>query len=112
MGDIASIDRMESNRIRHTVSTFGLPIHPHMVSSCANMYTYIHLNPTHTLLVLFLIVFKIQSTLYHVHTYTDIYDTSAMLTIHMWQVATIEEVIILGTGRSFYCLNNGNKPVI
>lgn len=35
-----------------------------------------------------------------------------MLTIYMWQVATIEEVTILGSGRSFCCLNKGNKPVI
>lgn len=35
-----------------------------------------------------------------------------MLTIHMWQVTTIEKVTILGSGRSFYCLNKGNKPVI
>lgn len=35
-----------------------------------------------------------------------------MLTIHIWQVATIVEVTILDSGRSFYYLNNDNNPVI
>lgn len=76
------------------------------------MCTYTLLNPTPTLLVLFHIAFKIQSTLQYIHTYTDIYGTLAMLTIHIWQVATIAEVTILDSGRSFYYLNNDNNPVI